>query len=131
AVTCDGRNSDASAASERSAVSQEAQEKGAGLPADCGNMRTKACVGVGAGDDVRHAVAVDVAGRYEDASVEARVKCQETIRDGADERVSRPVEDPDARLATRRRPGSGDDLGPAIQVEVCGRHGHPALEYPH
>ena len=80
-----------------------------------------ACVGVGAGDDVRHAVAVDVAGRYEDtpAKLEANVK---TIRDVADERVSGPVEDPDARPTA----------GPAAVMisarpsgEVCGRHATP------
>src|SRR5262249_16008572 len=100
---------------------------------------------VSADDDVSEAIAVDVAGRYEDAAAElvadaastgrgragARSKnthrCIQRKRKEARDRLQRDtVENHD--LWQRSRTGAGDDVGDAVAVDITDGHTHTAHE---
>src|SRR5205823_8042670 len=71
--------------------------------------------GVGADDDVGHAVAVNVAGRHEDAAAEAGEG-----EEAADQLAGLAVEDLDVGRAALAR--AGDDIVDAVAVDVAGGH---------
>src|SRR5439155_10781348 len=76
AVHIPGR--DADAAPERRIVSEEAEQRLAGDAVEDLDVRPAALVG--GGDDVRMAVAVDVAGGHEDAAAEVLVEGEEAAQ---------------------------------------------------
>src|SRR5262249_59256871 len=77
----------------------------------------RAAAGAGRGDDVRHAVALDVADRHVHAPGEARVVGEERPQDRAVE----AAHDLDVRTAAGT--GPGHDVRHAVPVDVA--HGHP------
>jgi hypothetical protein len=105
---------DADAARGRGVVSGEAAQERSVLAAE--DLDLGAAAGVGAGDDVGSAVAVNVAGRHEGAAPEGGVVGEEAAQRPGEAGAGLAVEDPDFR--GHAGSGGGDDVGGAVVVEV-------------
>src|SRR5205807_2416249 len=107
-------------AAEAGRVGEEALEERAIGAAEDFDVRPAASPGPG--DDVRLAVAIDVASGDVDPAGEARVVGEEAH----EERTVGAAEDLDVRASPG--PGAGDDVGDAVAVDVADGHPHAAGE---
>src|SRR5262249_35696481 len=90
----------------------------------------RSAAGTRAGDDVGHAIAIDIAGRDIDAAAEASAIGEETIDEVGQpcrgEQVAGPIEDADVRPAAG--PSRGDDFRVAVAVKIGCGDSHSAAE---